>query len=66
MDHALAFIYSPELAVLRYPTDCPFNTSRAPRRGCRGDFVTVYSEREQALACARGAAGVKGAVGRIT
>jgi len=31
MDHALAFIYSPELAVLRYPTDCPFNTSRATR-----------------------------------
>jgi len=31
MDHTLAFIYSPKLAALSYPPDCPFNTSRATR-----------------------------------
>jgi acetoin utilization protein AcuC len=30
-DHALAFVYSPELAALSYPADCPFNNSRAAR-----------------------------------
>ncbi|MBM3859963.1 MAG: acetoin utilization protein AcuC [Verrucomicrobia bacterium] len=31
MDRAPAFIYSPALAALSYPTDCPFNISRAKR-----------------------------------
>jgi len=30
-DRKLAFIYSPEIAGLSYPPDCPFNTSRAIR-----------------------------------
>ena len=30
-DRKLAFLYSPALAALSYPPDCPFNTSRAAR-----------------------------------
>lgn len=31
MAEAIFFVYSPQLAALSYPPDCPFNTSRAAR-----------------------------------
>ncbi len=53
MTQTLAFIFSPELAALNYPPDCPFDTSRAAKTRERlHSFGLLHNHHQREVAAA--------------